>query len=185
MSPRNAFARTVASPMRSSSRRTSAASSASTTPTATPLAPRRSSFTFAQQQRVSGIRRSSLSRTSPSPVRRRTLTPGRLGLGLKAPPPAASYALALPRTLYGDDINGNTSNMMMTQSMDPAHLAARLDNNTTPTVLTQRNSDALTQQDLMTASLDPSMLVSHKKWFWKAMCGLGSLVKFLFYFYFF
>ena len=163
MSPRNAFARTVASPMRSSSRRTSAASSASTTPTATPLAPRRSSFTFAQQQRVSGIRRSSLSRTSPSPVRRRTLTPGRLGLGLKAPPPAASYALALPRTLYGDDINGNTSNMMMTQSMDPAHLAARLDNNTTPTVLTQRNSDALTQQDLMTASLDPSMLVSHKK----------------------
>ena len=161
MSPRNAFARTVASPMRSSSRRTSAASSASTTPTATPLAPRRSSFTFAQQQRVSGIRRSSLSRTSPSPVRRRTLTPGRLGL--KAPPPVASYALALPRSLYGDDINGNTSNMMMTQSMDPAHLAARLDNNTTPTVLTQPcNADPLTTQELMTASLDPSMLVSHK-----------------------
>ena len=155
MSPRNAFSRTVSSPMRSSSRRTSAASSASTTPTATPLAPRRSSFTFAQQQRVSGIRRSSLSRASPSPVRRRTLTPGRLGL--KAAPPPASYALALPRSLYGDDINGNTSNMMMTQSMDPAHLAARLDNNTTPTVLTQR--DPLTQ-DLMTASLDPSMLVS-------------------------
>ena len=81
-------------------------------------------------------------------------------------PPPASYALALPRTLYGDDINGNTSNMMMTQSMDPAHLAARLDNNTTPTVLTHRDasSDAAVgvacnaAADLMTASLDPTML---------------------------
>ena len=54
---------------------------------------------------------------------------------------------------------------MMTQSMDPAHLAARLDNNTTPTVLTQPcNADPLTTQELMTASLDPSMLVSHKKY---------------------
>ena len=85
-------------------------------------------------------------------------------------PSTAAYALALPRTLYGDDINGNTSNMMMTQSMDPAHLAARLlDNNTTPTVLAHRDavlsSDAnvgivpcINAADLMTASLDPTML---------------------------
>ena len=79
-------------------------------------------------------------------------------------PTTAAYALALPRTLYGDDINGNTSNMMMTQSMDPAHLAARLDNNTTPTVLAHRDasSDAVgvpcNAADLMTASLDPTML---------------------------
>ena len=78
-------------------------------------------------------------------------------------PPTAAYALALPRTLYGDDINGNTSNMMMTQSMDPAHLAARLDNNTTPTVLAHRDapSDAVgvpCNADLITASLDPTML---------------------------
>ena len=73
------------------------------------------------------------------------------------PPPPASYALALPRTLYGDDINGNNNNMMMTQSMDPAHLAARLDNNTTPTVLTHRDA-SVNQADLMTASLDPTIL---------------------------
>ena len=79
-------------------------------------------------------------------------------------PPPASYALALPRTLYGDDINGNTSNMMITQSMDPAHLAARLDNNTTPTVLTHRDASqtdatvGCNAADLMTASLDPTML---------------------------
>ena len=96
-------------------------------------------------------------------VRRRNLTPGRIsGVPKPAPPPAA-YALALPRSLYGDDINGNTSNMMMTQSMDPAHLAARLDNNATPTVLQtqQREFNAHIQhggQDLMTASLDPSLL---------------------------
>ena len=85
------------------------------------------------------------------------MTPGRVvGVG-KAPPPA-SYALSLPRTLYGDDINGN-SNMMMTQSMDPAHLAARLDNNTTPMVLAQRES--LQVQELMTTSLDPSMLAGY------------------------
>lgn len=161
MSPRcNTLPRaTMASPFRyntMNSLKDSAASSTSTTPTATPLAPRRSSFTHAQQ--FKGIpRRSSLSRASPSPVRRRTMTPGRVvGVG-KAPPPA-SYALSLPRTLYGDDINGN-SNMMMTQSMDPAHLAARLDNNTTPMVLAQRES--LQVQELMTTSLDPSMLAGY------------------------
>ena len=92
-------------------------------------------------------------------VRRRNLTPGRIsGVPKPAPPPAA-YALALPRSLYGDDINGNTSNMMMTQSMDPAHLAARLDNNATPTVLqTQQREFTHHGQDLMTASLDPCLL---------------------------
>lgn len=98
-------------------------------------------------------------------VRRRNLTPGRIsGVPKPAPPPAA-YALALPRSLYGDDINGNTSNMMMTQSMDPAHLAARLDNNATPTVLQTQQREFNTHiqhahggQDLMTASLDPSLL---------------------------
>merc|ERR1719412_514019 len=44
----------------------------------------------------------------------------------------------------------------MTQSMDPAHLAARLDNNATPTVL--QTPQVLHGQDLMTASLDPSLL---------------------------
>lgn len=156
--------------MRGNSRKNSVASSASTTPTATPLAPRRSSFTFAQQQRTMGnLRRSSLSRTSPSPVRRRTITPGGgrtlIGVIKGPPPPPAAYALALPRSLYGDDINGNTSNMMMMQSMDPALLAARLDNNTTPTVLAHRDvaSDAeggvaCNAANLMTASLDPTML---------------------------
>lgn len=149
--------------MRGNSRKNSAASSASTTPTATPLAPRRSSFTFAQQQRSSLIRRSSLNRTSPSPVRRRTMTPGRASSASKQPPSAssASYALALPRSLYGDDINGNTNMQMMTQSMDPAHLAARLDNNTTPTVLTHQISSTSStpmNPDLMTASLDPTIL---------------------------
>lgn len=152
----------INSPMRGNSRKNSAASSASTTPTATPLAPRRSSFTFAQQQRSSLIRRSSLNRTSPSPVRRRTMTPGRVSSS-KQPPSAssASYALALPRSLYGDDINGNNNMQMMTQSMDPAHLAARLDNNTTPTVLTHQISSASStpmNPDLMTASLDPTIL---------------------------
>ena len=89
-------------------------------------------------------------------VRRRNLTPGRINQMAKPAPPPAAYALALPRSLYGDDINGNTSNMMMTQSMDPAHLAARLDNNATPTVL--QTPQVLHGQDLMTASLDPSLL---------------------------
>ena len=49
--------------------------------------------------------------------------------------------------------------MMMTQSMDPAHLAARLDNNATPTVLqTQQREVTHHGQDLMTASLDPCLL---------------------------
>jgi hypothetical protein len=72
-------------------------------------------------------------------------------------PPPASYALSLPRTLYGDDINGN-NNMMMTQSMDPAHLAARLDNGATPSVVARRSELLLQPEELMTASLDPSML---------------------------
>ena len=71
-----------------------------------------------------------------------------------------SYNLSLPRSLYGDDINGNTSNMMMTQSMDPAHLAARLDNNATPSVL--RSQQELHPQDIMTASLDPSLLAGYE-----------------------
>ena len=51
--------------------------------------------------------------------------------------------------------------MMMTQSMDPAHLAARLDNIGTPTVITQRDvtmAATPVNADLMTASLDPIML---------------------------
>ena len=71
MSPRcNTLPRATASPaMRyNQSRKSSAASSASTTPTATPLAPRRSSFNqMGTPQRINSMRRSSLSRTSPSP----------------------------------------------------------------------------------------------------------------------
>ena len=49
--------------------------------------------------------------------------------------------------------------MMMTQSMDPAHLAARLDNIATPTVLTHRDVPMTPiSADLMTASLDPTLL---------------------------
>ena len=81
-------------------------------------------------------------------------------IGVAKAPPPATYALALPRSLYGDDINGNTSNMMMTQSMDPAHLAARLDNNATPSVL--RSQQELHPQDIMTASLDPSLLAGYE-----------------------
>lgn len=38
------------------------------------------------------------------------------------------YRVALPRTLYGDDINGNQSNggTLMTQSMDPSQLGSTL-----------------------------------------------------------
>ena len=129
-------------------------SSASTTPTATPVALRRSSFgsTPAPAQSPfappplstrSNVRRSS--RTSPSPVRRRTLTPTSSGSRYAPPPELGSYNLSLPRSLYGDDINGNSQGDMMTQSMDPAKLAARLDNG----------------RDLMTASLDPSILMAN------------------------
>lgn len=127
-------------------------SSASTTPTATPLVLRRSSFgstpaapaaPFTPPPR-SNVRRSS--RTSPSPVRRRTLTPTSSGSRYGPPVELGSYNLALPRSLYGDDINGNSQQQdMMTQSMDPSKLAARLDNG----------------RDLMTASLDPSILMAN------------------------
>ena len=123
-------------------------SSASTTPTATPIVHRRSSFgssvpppqsQFSAPPVRPNVRRNS--RTSPSPVRRRTLTPTSSSSARIAE--IGSYNLALPRSLYGDDINGN--NDMMTQSMDPSKLAGRLDNG----------------RDLMTASLDPSILMAN------------------------
>lgn len=152
----------VASPMRFTATNSSRASSASTTPTATPSVPRRSSFTHGGHQKgmTSSLRRSSLSRTSPSPVRRRNVTPTRV---TKATPPG-SYALALPRTLYGDDINGNNSSgNMMTQSMDPGKLAGRLDNGATPTSVGGGTTPQQVGEagDLMTASLDPVMLMEN------------------------
>ncbi len=78
------------------------------------------------------------SRTSPSPVRR------------TAPQQPASYRVALPRSLYGDDgadVNGNGEGLM-TQSMIVG-AARQVVNVTTST---------RTPEQLMTASCDPSML---------------------------
>ena len=83
-----------------------------------------------------------LHRTSPSPVRR-SMTPGRPGSG---PPEPGSYRVALPRTLYGDaktaaGVVAPPSGDLMTQSMDPGHLAGNLNS-----------------LDTMTTSCDPNML---------------------------
>merc|ERR1719458_1049038 len=59
--------------------------------------------------------------------------------------------MELPPTLYGDDlVNGNTE--MMTQSMDPAVLAARLDNGR------PEDTMSVSSVDLMSQSVDSSML---------------------------
>ena len=81
-------------------------SSASTTPTATPLVHRRSSFgcpapapfTPPPLSTRSNVRRSS--RTSPSPVRRRTLTPTSSGSRYGPPVELGSYNLSLPRSEF-------------------------------------------------------------------------------------
>ena len=117
-------------------------SSASTTPTATPLVHRRSSFGCSAPQSTPTVRPNVRRNSRTSPVRRRTLTPTS-STASTAKFELGSYNLALPRSLYGDDINGN--NDMMTQSMDPSKLASRLDNG----------------RDLMTASLDPSILMAN------------------------
>ena len=59
--------------------------------------------------------------------------------------------MELPPTLYGDDlVNGNTD--LMTQSMDPAVLASRLDNG--------QSEDAMSVSsvELMSQSVDVNML---------------------------
>ena len=93
---------------------TSANSSVTTTPIATPSASRRSG---GGPPPVSANRRNS--RTSPSPVRRggggsRSVTPASVA-GKPAASEPGAYSLSLPRTLYGDDINGNIPSDMMTQ----------------------------------------------------------------------
>ena len=84
--------------------------------------------------RGSGYR---LSRPSP----RGATSPGsRRG----TPVTPSQYRMELPPTLYGDDlVNGNSE--LMTQSMDPAVLAARL-------------MDNCDQGDIMSQSVDANML---------------------------
>ncbi|TRY76503.1 hypothetical protein TCAL_15981, partial [Tigriopus californicus] len=91
---------------------------------ASPRTPSRSVSATPTLQRRSFQSRSGsfrTSRTSPSPVRRAT------PLRNQNDPPKV-YRVALPRTLYGDDINGNQSNggTLMTQSMDPSQLGSTL-----------------------------------------------------------
>lgn len=105
--------------------------SALSTPTHTPGTTRRHST-----GRGSRIGRS---RSSPTPSKRPVVIP------------PAQYKMELPSTLYGDDlVNGNTE--MMTQSMDPAVLAARLDNGQAEDVM------SVSSVDLMSQSVDVNML---------------------------
>ena len=63
----------------------------------------------------------------------------------------ASYKMELPPTLYGEDVlNGNTE--LMTQSMDPAMLSAKLDNGPHSEAL------SLPGNDLMSQSVGPVLL---------------------------
>ena len=79
------------------------------------------------------------SRSSPTPNKRTAVIP------------PAHYKMELPPTLYGDDlVNGNTE--MMTQSMDPSVLAARLDNGQVEEVM------SVSSVDLMSQSVDSNLL---------------------------
>ena len=105
-------------------------SSTFTTPVNTPATVRRNSTGRGS--------RLSRSRSSPTPKKTATIPP-------------AQYKMELPPTLYGDDlVNGNTD--LMTQSMDPSVLAARLDNGQS------EDSMSVSSIDLMSQSVDVNML---------------------------
>ena len=96
-------------------------SSQQSTPVNTPASVRRHSSASSTR----GVR-GSRARSSPTP-RRSAMSPARA---------SATYKMELPPTLYGEDlVNGNTE--LMTQSMDPAVLGTRLDNESSPAMMSQ------------------------------------------------
>ena len=61
------------------------------------------------------------------------------------------YRMELPPTLYGEDlVNGNTD--LMTQSMDPTFLSGRLDNESSPSMMSQSADSSMLEE---TASYQP------------------------------